>query len=265
MNIDVNSFHTKGYLIVKDVFSEDQISNFRKLALESEQIDSKNNLILHSITKNKNVRYSEGDLIGKPLKELLLSDEILHIAKTLLDATPIYFGDSTYQIGTGDRGFHRDNIDRILNQGDDWDGSYDLIRMGVYLQDHHKYSGGLKVIEGSHVGYSNKRVFVNSKAGDVVCWNMRILHSGNAARLKFLPGLVLGSRLENILPDFLFKGSQLNRISCFMTFGKRGKNYDDFVKKYMQVKMIKHIDKSNYSSVELDVQNKNIIFEKISI
>ena len=39
MNIDTNSFHTKGYLIVKDVFSKNQINNFRKLALESEKID----------------------------------------------------------------------------------------------------------------------------------------------------------------------------------------------------------------------------------
>ena len=154
-------------------------------------------------------------MLSKPLGKLLLSDRILKIAEYFLEDRPIYFRDCTNQIGNWDRDFHIDNIDRIANIGPDWIGDYGILRIRVYMQDHDKYSGVLKIIKGSNNGVNNKKVFVNSKAGDVAVWNLRTLHSGNGARLKFLPNMVMGYRLENLLPNFLFKNSQQERISCF--------------------------------------------------
>jgi hypothetical protein len=237
--IDLEFYKKNGYCVVKNVFSEKQISDFRKLAYLSMENDQKNGKGRREISKIKNVWYSEGDLSAKPLSKVLFSEEILKIARKVLDTTPVYFGDSTYQVGAGDRGYHRDNIDRTANVGDDWKGEYELIRFGVYLQDHNHFSGGLKVIEGSHLGRNGKRKFVNSNAGDVVVWNKRTLHSGNGQRLKLFPNLVLGYRLENLLPNFLFLNGEKERISCFMSFAKEGENLNRYIEKYMKVKLHK--------------------------
>ncbi|MBB2145921.1 hypothetical protein GM921_10515 [Pedobacter sp. LMG 31464] len=244
MKIDKEFFNENGYYVIKNVFSNEEISSFRNLAYETLEQDKKNDLVIKVKTEIKDVFYPKGDLLSKPLRKLLLSAKILKIAEEILGETPIYFRDSTYQIGVGDRGFHRDNVDRIANEGPDWIGEYGIVRIGVYMQDHDKYSGGLKVIKGSNNGKNIKRVFVDSKAGDVVVWNLKTLHSGNAARLKFLPNVVMGYRLENMLPTFLFKDSQQERISCFMSFAKKGIHLDRYIEKYMNVKMTDHIKNS---------------------
>ena len=237
--IDLEFYKKNGYCVVKDVFSEKEIFDFRKLGYLSMKNDQKSGKGRQEVSKVKNVWYSEGDLTAKPLNKLLFSDKIMKIAAEVLGAKPVYFGDSTYQVGAGDRGYHRDNIDRIANVGDDWKGEYELIRLGVYLQDHDHFSGGLKIIEGSHLGKNRKRKFVQSKAGDVVFWNKRTLHSGNGQRLKLFPNLVLGYRLENFLPNFLFKDSDKERISCFMSFGKEGGHLDRYIEKYMKTRLHK--------------------------
>jgi len=264
MIVDKVFFKKNGYYIVRNVFTENEIKSFRSLAYETLEQDKKNNLVTNVATNIKNVYYPLGDLLGKPIKKLLLSDKVLEIAAEILGETPIYFRDSTYQIGVGDRGFHRDNVDRIANVGQDWDGEYGIIRIGVYMQDHDKYSGGLKVIKGSNNGKSTKKIFVDSKAGDVVIWNLRTLHSGNAARLKLFPNLVLGYRLENALPKFLFKDSQQERISCFMSFAKEGVHLNRYLKEYMQVKMINHIKNSPPLMTNFETSNPNVIIQEVN-
>jgi hypothetical protein len=234
------------------------------MAHETLEQDKSNNLVTKVTTNTKDVYYPLGDLLNKPLNKILLSDKILKIATEILGEKPIYFRDSTYQIGIGDRGFHRDNVDRIANEGPDWEGEYGIIRMGVYMQDHDKFSGGLKVIAGSNNGENLKKVFVNSKAGDVVVWNLKTLHSGNAARLRFLPNLVLGYRLENILPKFLFQDSQQERISCFMSFAKKGAHLDRYIKEYMQVKMVSHINNSFPSNESYNSNSPRVIIQEVN-
>jgi ectoine hydroxylase-related dioxygenase (phytanoyl-CoA dioxygenase family) len=265
MKIDKEFFKKNGYCIVKNVFSEDDIKSFRNLAYETLEKDKEENLVTKVRSKIKNVYYPKGDLLGKPLSQVLLNDKILKIAKEILQDKPVYFRDSTYQIGIGDRGFHRDNVDRITNEGPDWEGEYDIIRMAVYMQDHDKFSGGLKVIQGSHVGENYKKVFIDSKAGDVVVWDLKTFHSGNAQRLKLLSNLVLGYRLENLLPKFLFKDSQQERISCFMSFAKNGNHLERYKEKYMKVKMIDHL-KNSVSLKNLDhISVDNLIIQEVNV
>lgn len=263
MEIDKEFFKANGYCIVKNVFNSEEMAHFRDIAYETLKQDELNGNGKKVVSDIKNVFYPTGDLLTRPLKKVLLEDKILKIADTILGAKPVYFGDSTYQVGIGDRGFHRDNVDRIANQGEDWIGDYDIIRVGVYMQDHDIYSGGLKVIAGSHVGKKGKRNFVDSKAGDVVVWSLRTLHSGNAARLKIWPSLVMGYRLENFLPKRLMKDSQQERISCFMSFAKEGKDLERYIEKYMKIKMVNHIKNSNYSNLIDDLTSKNVIIKKI--
>ena len=41
------------------------------------------------------------------------------------------------------RGFHKDNADRVDPNAPDWNGRYTVLRFGIYLQDHYRHTGGL--------------------------------------------------------------------------------------------------------------------------
>lgn len=257
----MESFKNNGYCIVKNVFSLEEINEFRSLAYQTLEKDKKEGRGSQEVSRIKNVFYPKGDLMGKPLKKVLFSDKILKIAETILGKKPTYFGDSTYQVGSGDRGFHRDNVDRLTKIGPDWEGEYDIIRVAIYMQDHDQYSGGLKVIEGSHIGKGKKRKFIDSKAGDVVLWNLRVFHSGNGVRLRLLPNLVMGYRFENIMPKFLIKDSEQERISCFFSFSNEGRHLDRYINNYMKVKLLDHFKEfSNHESIpKLNKKNVKIL------
>src|SRR5262249_10671481 len=232
--IDKKKFDEDGYLLVRNVFTATEIEQFRRLTCEQFDIDKKNNLD-HYYPEAPKAKFVKGDLLSKEkLHQVLLDDRILQIARALLGSENIiYFGDSSYQLGTGLRGFHRDNIDRTNLDGPDWNGDYTLVRFGIYLQDHKNYSGGLKIKVGSHRNPDGKAVFVGNIPGDVVAWNLRTLHSGNAVRLKLFPNVSLNrDGREAMLPKFLKKDEQCERISLFMTFALRSSHLDRFIHEY---------------------------------
>lgn len=235
LNIDKARFDKDGFLLIKNVFSKEEFALIRKDAYASFEEDKKKNLAFKHDSKLTNATYFRGDILSKPhLRHILFDDRILQIAKVVLGGDPVYFGDSNYQIGTGYRGYHRDNIDRTDLTGPDWEGDYTIIRMGIYLQDHKKYSGGLKVRVGSHKNASGKSVFIDSEEGDVVVWSLKTMHSGNAVRLKFLHGLTINrAGLEAMVPDFLKEDQQKERAILFMTFGLKSNHLDRYIEKYM--------------------------------
>ena len=233
--IDKKKFDTNGYLLVEKVFSPTEIEQFRKLAYEQYEIDKSKKLDFQLPNLPTKAKYNKGDLLSKEkLHQILLDDRILQIAKTVLGSDDlIYFGDSSYQIGTGLRGFHRDNIDRTDLNGPDWKGEYTLIRLGIYLQNHKDYSGGLKLKAGSHKNTDGKAVFVGNEVGDVAVWSLKTLHSGNAVRLKFFPNFSINKAgREGMVPAFLKKDQQHERISLFMTFALKSSHLDRYIKEY---------------------------------
>jgi len=233
--IDKKKFDEEGYLLVRNVFSASEIEQFRKLAYEQYEIDKSKQLDFQLKNLNSKAKYNKGDLLSKEkLYPVLLDDRILQIARTILGSDDIiYFGDSSYQIGTGLRGFHRDNIDRTDLSGPDWQGEYTLIRIGIYLQDHKDYSGGLKIKVGSHRNANGKAVFVGNEVGDVAVWSLKTLHSGNAVRLKFFPEFSINKAgREGMVPAFLKKDQEHERISFFMTFALRSAHLDRYIREY---------------------------------
>lgn len=233
--IDKKKFEENGYVLVPKVFSEAEIEQFRKLAYEQYEIDKSKKLDFQLPNLPTKAKYNKGDLLSKEkLHQVLLDDRILQIARTILGSDDlIYFGDSSYQIGTGLRGFHRDNIDRTDLNGPDWKTEYTLIRLGIYLQDHKEYSGGLKIKEGSHKNTDGKAVFVGNEIGDVAVWSLKTLHSGNAVRLKFFPEFSINKAgREGMVPAFLKKDQQHERISFFMTFALKSSHLDRYINEY---------------------------------
>ncbi|MCW3083820.1 MAG: hypothetical protein JWP12_1186 [Bacteroidetes bacterium] len=256
--IDKKKFDNEGYLLVEHVFSAAEIEQFRKLAYEQYEIDKSKKLDYQLPNLPTKAKYNKGDLLSKEkLSHVLLDDRILQIARTILNSNDlVYFGDSSYQIGTGLRGFHRDNIDRTDLNGPDWQGEYTLIRLGIYLQNHKDYSGGLKIKTGSHKNADGKAVFVDNEVGDVAVWNLKTLHSGNAVRLRFFPGVSINkSGREGMVPAFLKKDQQHERISFFMTFALRSSHLDRYINEYTlkRAEMTEHAKASVYDSKVLEL------------
>jgi hypothetical protein len=258
--IDKARFEKEGYLIVKNVFSPEEISAFREKSYQQYEIDTRKGLAFTlEATKAK---YSKGDLLSKELlRDVLLDDRILKIARTILGREDIiYFGDSSYQIGVGSRGFHRDNIDRNDYNGPDWKGEYTLVRLGLYLQDHKEFSGGLKIKVGSHKNPDGKPVFVGTEVGDVAVWSLKTLHSGNGVRIKLFPELSI-DKGESRIPEFIKKDEAKERISFFMTFALRSGHLDRYLTEYSRKRQdaLEHARSSKFDQAVLEkAKMKNV-------
>lgn len=235
LKIDKAAFDRDGYLLIKNVFSKEEIEQIREKAYKSFEEDKRKNLTFKHPSKMTNAVYAKGDILSKDhLRDVLLDERILYLVKEVLGAPPVYFGDSNYHFGVGFRGFHRDNVDRTDMTAPDWDGDYPIVRLAIYLQDHKQYSGGLKVRVGSHKNPTGKPVFIDSEEGDVAIWNLRTMHSGNAVRLKFFKNLSINKAgREGMIPAFLKKDQQKERATLFMTFGLKSKHLDRYIEKHM--------------------------------
>lgn len=227
-------FDQHGYALKFGVFGPDEITSMRT-AVQQQFAEDESRGLIQRVMKTA-AQSTRGDLLSKThLRSILLDERILMMARDLLQSSElVYFGDSTYQIGTGARGFHRDATDRECGKGLDWEPGYNILRMGIYLQDHKNYSGGLKVKSGSHIHPDGKSIFLDTDAGDVAAWSLKTLHSGNAVRLRGLRGFSIdNSSLENRIPGFLKLEQQKERMSLFMTFGVQGKFVDHYIRDYM--------------------------------
>jgi len=178
-----------------------------------------------------------GDILAirslAPFQHLFFSDELLQALRKVLGSEDlVYWGDSSIQYGAAARGFHKDNVGRYDPLHNDWAGDYGLIRCGFYFQDHANHSGGLKVRLGSHkipdyrVG---QMADIGSNFGDLAFWSMRLTHSGNNRRLRFLPNFCLHPRLEAAMPGWTTLPEQLRRISAFCAFGRPGPQTDCYI------------------------------------
>jgi len=234
---DVSAFWRDGYLVVKRLLPPPEAEELRRRALDQLEDDHRAELVVVQALRQGEVHYPWGDLLTKPrLREVLLDPRVLGVTRALLGAAPVYFGDSSYQIGSPEchnngMEWHRDNrvSDRLDLAGDDWKGRYTLIRLAFYLQDHLFHSGGVAVQRGSHVAPSGSPVMVESETGDLVIWSLRTLHAGHSVRLRVLPRLVLEYRTMRFIPHLLRRKEERRRVAVFMTFGARDEHLSRYV------------------------------------
>ena len=242
MNIDkmaINSFQSNGFLVVKDVIPAAKIQGIRD-AFEIIRGKSKQaGKVLHD-PKYPDASFIEGDLPSfkelEPFDFLVCNKEITDIVKSLIGSDIVYFGESNTQSGLAVRGNHKDSrvCDREDASGMDWQGDYPLVRVGIYLNDSDIYSGGLKVMPGSHkIPTSHFRhggENIDAKAGDLVIWKLTTTHSGNAKRLKIFKSLSFHPRIEDMIPAFLERKNPLERIAMFVVYGAKGEHLDRYIK-----------------------------------
>jgi hypothetical protein len=218
----------RGWVLVRGVFSSDEISRFRRAVLEAARARP------------------TGDVLSDPaLREVLLHERYLRVVKAVVGPRPVYFGDSNWASDyyPGTIGFHKDNPDKERQSAPDWQSPYSIFRFGVYLHDCVNFSGGLCLRDRSHhtvdvnVGQS---FAVPSEPGDVVAWSHRTTHSGYATRLRVLPRVFLPlpvvARLalrddRYVAPPALFRGLQYpERLAVFSSFGQRDHHYERYLR-----------------------------------
>lgn len=239
--VDVARFWKDGFIVLKGVFSRERIDAARehiRAILEAE-----------GRTAGK-TKVCTRDLLSYPeLAGFLYDPVVVGVVRRILGAPPVYFGDSSFQMGRGARGWHRDNriCDRFDHVGLDWDGDYPLIRIGIYLQDHTKHSGGLGIRVGSHRAswvakppvprflrrratlLQGRPIHVGTEPGDLVVWTLRTTHTGNSVRPRPLPWLKLPTGIEDKLPEWLSVEDERERMAMFASFAAHSDHLNRYI------------------------------------
>jgi hypothetical protein len=224
-----------GYTVVQDLLTGDEVERLRETAGAAIDQLAAEDLASTEHGRDGTLRASTCDLLSIPsLRGVLLDARLLAVIEQLLGGPPCYFGDSSVRVGkTGTRAWHRDNVDRVRwRGGPDWLDPYPLLRCGLYLQDQARHSGGLALRPCSN--RPGRRLptlprLVRAKAGDLVAWDLRTVHSGEVVRARGLPGLALNPRLQTRLPESMRVPDDRERIVMFMTFGLPGPHLDHYL------------------------------------
>jgi len=167
--LDVEQFWERGYAILRGVYTPEEIAGFRAAAYASKGYG--------------------GDLLANPrLRSVVTDGRMVEVAKKLLGTDDLFYsGDSSFTINGTQRGWHKDNTDRVDPKAPDWESRYTQLRFGIYCQDHSEHTGGLNLRVGSHDipnTTDGENMYVKTKPGDLAVWSMRITHSGNGMLLK---------------------------------------------------------------------------------
>jgi len=227
--VNIDEFNKNGFSLIKNVLSPGEIEILRSEAYRTIEEDKKKGTFI----KHRDATNHIGCLTNiEPFKKLILDDRVVSIAEQVLGEKPTFFGDGIFEIGVGSRGFHKDTSNRDNPNHPDWTEDYPVIRIAFYLEDHHQYSGGLKVRLGSQNTVSTKKgkaMIVPSQAGDAVVFSLRTSHAGNAVRLNMFPNLSMHHSLEKRVPNFMKLPEQKERVSFFLTYGLPSGALDRFM------------------------------------
>ncbi len=216
--LDVDRFWERGYAILPNVYSPEEIEAFREAAYAS--------------------RGYGGDLLANPkLRSVVTDGRMVAVARKLLGTDDLFYsGDSSFTVNGTQKGWHKDNADRIDPAAPDWDGRYTQLRFGIYCQDHSEHTGGLNLRIGSHDlrnTTEGENLYVKTTPGDLAVWSMRITHSGNGMLLKDPSApYPLPNEHATFSPDEVAEADG-DRIALFVHIGaddKHAKRYADYTK-----------------------------------
>ena len=251
----INFFKKNGYIILRNVYSKDQILRYRKFIKnkiqESRGLEKKNWKDLENLNFKDILSYPE-------LRDVILNRNLLEKIKILLNDEEVYYwGYSSFRYN--EKTYRSTHNDAKNDDDNPFKTFYPLLRIGVYLQDHEKFSNGLKIFKGSKHSYNYGRtllkkalkekdfrylipqtlrpVNVDTKPGDVVIWNLRTCHSANALRLKYFNKIFLNPIIENLLEKFIpkiFEPNEKEIAVIFSTFGAMGNPLKNFLRDNIQ-------------------------------
>lgn len=241
-NEQIKFFHDNGYLLVKGLFSKEEVEKFRLGCIADEP----------------------GDVVGREnFDYVTLDPRVVGVMKQLADAEVVYPGlglsrgnDPVHSYARGARVFHTD----APNDDYDFSRDYPIYNSGIYLQDHAKHSGGLKIKPGSHkykclICYDLKQyvrriisalkhrnfkdlkllltphgtVNVPTEVGDFLVFKTRTHHSGHAVRLKLFPNFSLPPLLEKFIPAFMARPVEKARCVILTIYTKESPYLEGYI------------------------------------
>lgn len=227
---DIAKLRRHGLVLVRNVFAAGEV---RAIRTRVEAVVTK------AVRENRQspvdprypaTRCISGDLLSMPeLRDrdyVMFDARVVAIARRFLGEDVAYFGDSSIRVGSGGRGFHKDFIDPVLGptQGG--------LRFVLYLQEHARTSGGLKVRLGSHRYASRhfgRMMNVPTELGDLVVFYLCGSHTGHNVRLRALPDLCLHPKLENLVPRRFERALTEERLCLLWTFAVPGPHVDRYL------------------------------------
>jgi hypothetical protein len=237
--INVDAFWENGYTIIRNAYSKEEIKSFREAAFASRD-------------------RGPGDLLSNPrLRSVLVDGRFVGIARTILGSDDIWYsGDSSFTINSGQRGFHKDNVDRKDPNGPDWKGRYTILRFGIYLQDHWSHTGGLNLRAKSHNTTDHsagENVYVRTRVGDLAVWSLRTTHSGNGALLKFPRTRFPEPTDIPKIPKWRIAKADGDRLAIFAALGLNDAHHDRYVE-YMKTRtyLVNSFRASHYDDETLE-------------
>lgn len=225
-----------GWTVLKNIFSTSEIKDIRKKAETKDSIDS-----------------LQSDILSNPaIGNLVYDERIVSSVEYLLDGSLSYFGEGRLLIenknGRKGGSFHRDNPDRNEPYGPDWKSRYDVVRVGIYLEDHKNHAEGLGLFSGSNKNSSflPKGLVLPDNApitaGDVLVWTLTTMHVGYPKKIKFLRGnksiaraseeiygkkYFFNNLLYKYLPSILFLPKGKKRLVIHIVYGKSGSKHTE--------------------------------------
>ena len=209
-------------------------------------------LLIRDVLKPRDleiVKGPAGEIItaGCPLP---LDERIIGLAKSLLGDRIVYFGSSSFRYLElapqpyikghhlhHDAKGHPNNLFNRIHEP--LDETYPVIRIAAYLEDYETHSGGIKVSPGSHKRQTHTfeddmQLFnVPARAGDLVVFCHRLLHSPFALRLKENPLSAFHPWHEDKIsidsPDYCIPHHPIRR-TIFIDYGRPSVEADLFIK-----------------------------------
>ncbi len=211
-----SELNKNGFFIVKNVFSESEIDNFK-------------NVIMNYVKKNKTMANAQGVAIPDFIKISELKDvSDIKDNKKINDILSEIFDNDYRFCSHNDIGinrlvdWHKDKLNGKYSKyqtHDIWsevDGKkHEIVKVLLYLQDHSNNNDGLKIIPGSHLSRKIEKKNVhqlNPGLGDVIIFDQRITHRGMSKQVPNTRILVsFGFGKNNIFTDNFEKGTILRQ------------------------------------------------------
>lgn len=232
-----------GYVLIKNAFSTDEIDKIRDSVQSALKTRMKaGSGVIAETTAREGVFYSVPELLSinelAAFNHVVLEPRIIKLIGDVLGGPICYFGDSVAQVGTGTRGFHKDNVDRSDQSGPDWQSNYDVVRLGIYTQDTHSFSGGMQLRVKSHLWanrFKGRPQNMRVKKGDLLIWKLTTTHSGNTLLPRLFPSFsYLLPRMTTYLPKWLFRPYACERVALFMSFGALHSQHTNNYHRYLE-------------------------------
>ena len=255
------SAHLKknGYVLIKNFFDKDDIKEIKDI---SEKLHSKN---IKSVPNLHNFNFSW---------KLLVNQKLMKFLKEFYNPDKVYYLYNSHSVKQKndepvDPNWHRDNAHRIFGKGDDWNNGYNVLRVGIYLNEKDKDTNGIRLIKKSHVG------------GKFICFLLRTLRS-KFKRLyfnrlfRYFFDKIVGTTVYPKFGDCLFFYANIYhaafrdksvgyRKAIFLSYGTKNIHSENFLNYYIFHHKINHRfdkEKNNFDEF-IKLINQNDLYSNL--